>query len=189
MSGALELPINAEHISIRIHMGNSVFGDLEVSEYRDLPEELTALAADVLRQYILEDGLKEDSDERILEMLMRVSERYMTLYMDVLSMHQKDPSWVSEWQTRQNSAFIDHAFKYSPLYGGIKHMALAPYFSSAWSIAFLVEVSVNALELQDKEDFESFYWKQPKKTQDHYQYVLRFGENLLIKFYDAFKQR
>ncbi len=165
----------------------TIYGDLKVSEHRELPDELTLLAAEVLRQYILEDDLSNQGEDETLEILMRIAERFMQRYMDVVSMHLEDPNWIAKWQGVQNNAFTEHAKKYSPLYSGISHLAREPHFVSPWAMCFLVEVCVETLGLNGKEDFKQYYRLQPKTTQEKHQYVLRFAENLLLRFFESHK--
>ncbi len=157
----------------------NVFGNLpRVGE--EIPDDLTQLAADVLRQYILEDNLKKDDTDEMLERLMRFSEEYLRRFMDVIHLNEsgvKDA--VSIWQGKQNDVFADHAKAYQPLYAQIGHMIEAPYFMTNWSVCFMVDSCLKVCEISKVEDYAS----ASKEKLDQINYVLRFGENFLQHYH------
>lgn len=151
---------------------------------QDLPDEIASICANVLKQYIMEDGLvQNDPEERRLELLMRFSEQYFRRYLRVVELNQaKGRDAIVAWQTAQNASFLEHAETYQSLYKPVAHMADKPYFMTNWSICFLVDTGLDVCGVETADAFLSL----PSEQLEMLEYVIRFGENLLQEFHATF---
>jgi hypothetical protein len=161
----------------------SVYGELTIKTDRELDEDLIAVTAGVLQQYILEDGLdQEDKSDKRLEILMRCAERFLRRYVDVVDMHQDDSAQFDRWQTKQIPEFNNHASTYNRIYQPLAHMTEAPYFMTAWSICFLVDSALLEHKVENKKHYDVL----SKEEVFALDYTIRFCENLLQRLHSEF---
>jgi len=164
-----------------------IYGSLERNSVSELPEEYTELVAVELRSYILQDQLGNDGNDETLEILMKTAERFLLDFQSVVEMAQKDPIWIHEWQNANNDALSEHAEHYQPLYKAISHLTESHYVSP-WAMSFMVESCVSNMVPEEfrGSNFYYHYGAVGEEGREHYHYVVRFMENLIGRFFEAY---
>tara|TARA_Y100000310_G_scaffold92562_1_gene90208 strand:- start:1257 stop:1739 length:483 start_codon:yes stop_codon:yes gene_type:complete len=153
-----------------------VFGRLDSYKREDITEEDARIAANVITQYIQEDGIEDKEDIRV-ERFMRFSTEFLSIFKQVNLMLSKEGSkGVASWQVEQNSAFEKHAKDYQSLYQEIGYMARPPYHLTNWSMCAVVESALIACNLKDSDNVTI----ENKAIED----VLGFSQNLLQSMFE-----
>lgn len=164
-----------------------IYGSLNRDSVLELPEDYTELVAMELRSYILQDQLGNDSGDETLEVLMKTAERFLLDFQAVVETTQKDPIWIHEWEKANFDALSKHAEQYQPLYKAISHLTDSHYVSP-WAMSFIVESCVVSMVPEEfrGDEFYHHYGDVGDEGRAHYHYVVRFMENLIGRFFEAY---
>lgn len=164
-----------------------IYGSLDRTIKPELPDEYTELVAVELRSYILQDQLADDGEDKTLEILMKTAERFLLDFQSLVNKAQEDPIWIHEWQKENAFALGRHAENYQPLYNAISHLTETHYVAP-WAMSFIIESCV-ANMVPDEFTGDAFYEHYGTigdEGREHYHYVVRFMENLVGRFFEAF---
>lgn len=164
-----------------------IYGSLDRTIKPELPDEYTELVAVELRSYILQDQLADDGEDKTLETLMKTAEKFLLDFQTLVNKNRGDPIWIHEWQKENAFALERHAENYQPLYKAISHLTETHYVAP-WAMSFIIESCV-ANMVPDESTGEAFYDHYGAigdEGREHYHYVVRFMENLVGRFFEAF---
>jgi hypothetical protein len=164
-----------------------IYGSLIRDYSIKLDDEYTEFAAEELRSYIMQDGLGNDGGDETLETLMRTAERFLLDFQSVAKKAQQDPIWIHEWQNENLEALSEHAEHYQPLYKAIAHLTES-CFVSPWAMSFIVESCVvNTVPEEARgAEFYHHYGEIGEEGRERCHYVVRFMENLIGRFFEAY---
>lgn len=158
----------------------SIYDGIELDYTKELDDFLAETSADVIRQYVLEDGIKKnDPNDHRVEMMMRFSERYFLAFQAVIELKEsKGEGAVGSWQAERHEDFVQHATIYQDLYKQVAHLIEPPFFITNWSMCYLVDTALKSVNINSEKD----YLEMDEETKSKLEYSLRFGDNLLQTF-------
>jgi DNA polymerase III alpha subunit len=158
----------------------NIYNGLSIDYAKELDDFLAEVSADVIRQYVLEDGIeKNDPNDNRVEMMMRFSERFFLAFQSVVELNEaKGASAIVTWQEHQHEAFAAHASDYQSSYQQVSHLAEPPFFVTNWAMCYLVDTALHAHSISTVKQYSELTPDLKKKLE----YTLRFGDNLLQSF-------
>jgi hypothetical protein len=158
----------------------NIYEGLDIKSGSEIDDFLAGISADVINQYIMEDGIiKEDREDRRVEMMMRFSEGFFIKFLAVIEIEKTGGrDAVVQWIQERMPAFNDHAKRFQPLYQQVAHLADPPHFVTSWAMCYLVAESLDAHKISQSVELDSL----SSETLESVEYILRFGENLLMEF-------
>lgn len=125
----------------------------------EVPDSLIDLVGDQLRQYVLEDGLKDKE----LEVLARYGEAICSVLTDVRDTVILGDKDYAQWMHEISPTLISHAKSNQKIYNNLSYMRTEVINAKSWVILMLVELAqVKKRELNSELEVE---------------YIVRFGEN------------
>jgi len=127
----------------------------------EVPDALIDIVANQLRQYVMEDGLKDSE----LEVLTSYAEAICSVFTDVrdnIVLAGKD---YPQWMFDISAILIEHAKKHQSIYNKLTYMRSDVIGAKSWAILSIVE-----LALVKKREFNSNL---------DLEYIVRFGENVV----------
>ena len=136
-------------------------GAIPVSKPKEVevPESLIEVVGDQLRQYVIEDGLKDDE----LEVLARYGESLCSVLTDVRDNIIHGGVDYPQWMHEISPVLIQHAQANQALYNNLSYMRTEVINAKSWVILIIVE-----LALVKKKEMDSGLGLE---------YIIRFGEN------------
>lgn len=161
-----------------------IYNGLGELEKRDVPDEQIELVGRVIGDYIAEDGLSQG--DVMLERLMRYGEEFLLRHAQVNALAQKDFRLYDGWTKEQAAAFNDHTKSFAPLYSPLSHLTQPPNFLQGWALCFLVDIGVRYAADQRS---VSNYAELSDKEREDAMYIIRFGENMLVSFKEAYERQ
>jgi hypothetical protein len=158
----------------------SIYNGLSIDYTKELDDFLAEVSADVIRQYVLEDGIeKNDPNDRRVEMMMRFSERFFLAFQSVIALNEAEgASGIRVWQESQHEEFTVHASSYQASYQQVAHLAEPPFFVTNWAMCYLVDTALYSHSISSAKQYSELTPDLKEKLE----YTLRFGDNLLQSF-------
>jgi len=125
----------------------------------EVPEALIEIVARQLRQYVIEDGLKDSE----LTVLTRYAEAICSVFTDVRDNIIAAGKDYNQWMYDIAPTLIAHAKAHQDIYNGLNYMRSDVLNAKSWAILTIVELAiVKKAEFNSALDIE---------------YIVRFGEN------------
>jgi hypothetical protein len=165
-----------------------IYEGLTTLEKKDVPDEQIELVSGVISDYIAEDGLRDgdkSNDER-LEKLMRYGEEFLLRHNQITDMASQDHRLYHGWTKERSAAFNDHTRAFGSLYVPLGHLTQAPNFIQAWAVCFLVDIGVRYATNMRAVSSEA---ELSKAELEEAHYLIRFGENMLLSFKEAYERQ
>lgn len=140
------------------------------------------IVADAIESFVSQnERLQADRSDEELQKLMDFSAKFCerTYAMGLAQQKPGGPEWVRNWLNKQNPRFMQHAEAYQELYQKIGHLTEKPYFLSAWSMAFIVDIALEVEGVKDPFDYMSL----PNKRMDFLKFSMEYAEHWITVFY------
>jgi hypothetical protein len=151
-------------------MENKIYlGSICVSEPSlvEVPDVLIDMVANQLRQYVMEDGLKDNE----LEVLTSYAEAICCVFTDVRDNVVLAGKDYVQWVHDSSPVLIQHAKKYKAVYKGLSYMRSDVVGAKSWAVLTIVELAVVK--------------KKESGTEMDLEYIVRFGENVIGEMFAA----
>jgi hypothetical protein len=161
-----------------------IYVGLPTQSKESMDDSLADVSAVVINQYIIEDNIpKDDKNDERVELMMRYAESFFLRFQGVITLQNSTGEDVTagrgvvvKWMTELMPAMNRHAEEFTGLYGQVQHLA-ETHHATAWSMCYLVST---ALEAKTDGTIAS-YNKASDADKEVMNYLLRFGENLLME--------
>jgi hypothetical protein len=161
-----------------------IYVGLPTQNKESMDDSLADVSAAVINQYIIEDNIpKDDNDDERVELMMRYAESFFLRFQGVIALQNSagedliaGRGIVVKWMTELMPAMNRHAKEFTNLYNQVQHLA-ETHHATAWSMCYLVST---ALEAKTDGTLDG-YNKSSSEDKEVINYLLRFGENLLME--------
>ncbi len=140
------------------------------------------IVADAVESFVHHnESVSSDKTDTNLHKIMDFSSKFCerTYAMGIAQGKPNGEQWVKEWLVTQNAAFQAHAEAYQELYKQVAHLTEKPYFLSAWSLAFIVDIALEVEGVKDHFDFISL----PNKRIESLNLLMEYAEHWITVFY------
>lgn len=148
----------------------------------EMPDVLAEGVGEFTRSEILTKPILQQDDDQLLNCAMRMMEDYFNRFYDVLALYEEGGRQrILQWQNGNDGAMREHFNTYQMLYQKIGYLQEKEYHMTSWTLAFLVDGAMTALEI-DRDKYINGSLSEPE--QEQLTFLVEFGGRCLAYLWD-----